>query len=85
MYTTTSRCVKHRFIKFFVYDYDSLPYLLSLFFWLGVPFPLVAPDKISTYNRSGLEIPGKKRRGRFQKSFLSFSQLTPFKPARIII
>ena len=34
------------FIEFFVFDYDSLPYLLSLFFWSGVTFPLVALDKI---------------------------------------
>ena len=38
--------VKYRFIEFFVFDYDSLPYILALFFWLGVPFPLVALDKI---------------------------------------
>ena len=37
--------VKCRFIEFFVFDYDSLPYLLSLFFWSGVVFPLVALDK----------------------------------------
>ena len=39
--------VKYRFIEFFVFDYDSLPCLPSLFFWSGVTFPLVAPDKIS--------------------------------------
>ena len=38
--------VKYRFIDFFVFDYSSLPYLLSLFFWLEVPFPLVALDKV---------------------------------------
>ena len=37
--------VNYRFIEFFVVDYGSLPYLLSLFFWLGVTFPLVATDK----------------------------------------
>ena len=37
--------VKYRFIEFFVFDYDSLPYLLALFFLLGVTFPLVALDK----------------------------------------
>ena len=36
----------YRFIEFFVSDYDSLPYLLSLFFWSGGTFPLVALDKI---------------------------------------
>ena len=38
--------VKYRFIEFFVFDYDSLPYLLSLFFLSGVTFPLVALDRI---------------------------------------
>ena len=38
--------VKSRFIEFFVFDYDCIPYLLSLFFWFGVTFPLVALDKI---------------------------------------
>ena len=28
--------VKCRFIEFFVLDYDSFPYLLSLLFWSGV-------------------------------------------------
>ena len=36
----------YRFIKFFVFDCDSFPYLLSLFFWSGIIFPLVALDKI---------------------------------------
>ena len=40
------KSVKYRFIDFFVFNYDSLPYLLSLFFWWGVTFPLVALDKI---------------------------------------
>ena len=40
------KSVKYKFMEFFVYDYDSLPYLLSLFFWSGVTFPLVALDKI---------------------------------------
>ena len=31
---------------FIVFDYDFLPYLLSLFFCLGVTFPVVALDKI---------------------------------------
>ena len=40
------KSVKYRFIEFFVFDYDSLPYLLKLFFfWLRVTFPLVALDK----------------------------------------
>ena len=38
--------VKYRFIEFFVFDYESLPYLLSLFFWWRVTFPLAALDKI---------------------------------------
>ena len=39
------KSVKYRFIEFFVSDYSSLPYLLSLFFWSGV-----ALDKISESN-----------------------------------
>ena len=39
--------VKYRFIEFFVFDYGSLPYLLSLFLWLGVTFPVVSLDKMS--------------------------------------
>ena len=38
--------VKYRFIEFFVFDCDSLPYLFFVFWW-GVTFPLVALDKIS--------------------------------------
>ena len=38
--------IEYRFIEFFVFDYDSLPYLLSLFIWLGDTFPLAALDKI---------------------------------------
>ena len=34
------------FIIFFVFQCGSLPYSLSLFFQLGVIFPLVALDKI---------------------------------------
>ena len=37
--------MKYRFIELFFFDYGSVPYLLSLFFWLGVAFPLVALDK----------------------------------------
>ena len=33
-------------IEFFVFDYDSLPYVLSLFFCSWETFPLVALDKI---------------------------------------
>ena len=36
------KSVKCRFIEFFVFDYDSLPNILSV----GVTFPLVALDKI---------------------------------------
>ena len=39
------KSVKYRFIELLVLDYDSFPYLLFLFFWLGVTFPLVALDK----------------------------------------
>ena len=39
------KSVKYRFIKFFLFDYGSLPYLLSLLFFSGVTFPLVALDK----------------------------------------
>ena len=39
--------VKCRFIEFFVFDCDSLPYLLSLFFLSRVTFPLVAADKMT--------------------------------------
>ena len=39
------KCVKHRFIEFFVFDYGSLPYLLSLFSWMGATFPLIALNK----------------------------------------
>ena len=35
---------KYKFIEFFVFDYDSPPNLLSLFFW--ITFPLVALGKI---------------------------------------
>ena len=38
-----------RFIEFFVSDFGSLPYLVSLFFWLGV-----APDKIVVGSGQGL-------------------------------
>ena len=40
--------VRYRFIEFFVFEYGSLPYVpvLSLFFYSGVAFPLVALDKI---------------------------------------
>ena len=41
------KSVKCRFIEFFAFDYGSFPYLLSLFFWWGVTFPLVALDKIA--------------------------------------
>ena len=33
--------------EIFVLDYDSLSYLLFLFFWLGFTFPLVAIDIIA--------------------------------------
>ena len=39
--------VSLKLIEFFVFDYGSLPYLLSLFFWSEVTFPLDAIDKIS--------------------------------------
>ena len=39
------KSVKYRFIKFFVFDFGSLHYLLSLFFWSGVTLPLVALDE----------------------------------------
>ena len=32
------KSVKYRFIEFFVFDYDPLPYLLSLFSGLGLLF-----------------------------------------------
>ena len=38
--------VKYRFIEFFVFDYDSRLYLLSLFFWSGITFSVVALHKI---------------------------------------
>ena len=41
------KSVKYRFIEFFVFDYGSHPYLLSVVFWSGVTFPLVALDKIT--------------------------------------
>ena len=41
------KSVKYRLIEFFVFDYGSLPYIVSLFFWSGVTFPLVALDKIT--------------------------------------
>ena len=37
---------KYKFMEFFIFDYGSLPYILKLYFWLGVTFPLVALDKI---------------------------------------
>ena len=37
--------VRNRFIEFSVFDYGSLPYLLSLFFRSGVTLRLVALDK----------------------------------------
>ena len=39
---STSR-FKYRFIEFFVFDYDSLPFFV---FWSGVTFSLFALDKI---------------------------------------
>ena len=46
------KSVKYRFIEFFVFDYDSLPYLLC--FCGGVdPFPLVALDRIILVSASG--------------------------------
>ena len=44
------KSVKYRFIEFFVSDCGSLLYLLSLFFWSGGTFPLVALDKIMLRN-----------------------------------
>ena len=41
---------KYRFIEFFLFNYGSLPYLLSLFFCMGVTFPLVALDEIYMYS-----------------------------------
>ena len=40
------KSVKHKLIELFVFDYGSLPYLLSLVFWLGITFPLFALDRI---------------------------------------
>ena len=36
------KSVEYRFIEFFVFDFGSLPYLLSLFLWPVVTFPFVA-------------------------------------------
>ena len=41
------RSVRYRVIEFFVFDHDSLPYLLFVFL-VEVTFPLVALDKISS-------------------------------------
>ena len=38
------RVVKCRFIEFFVFDSDFLPYLLSLFYGRGITFPLAVLD-----------------------------------------
>ena len=38
------KSAKYRFKEFSLFDYDSLPYLLSLFFLLGITFLLVALD-----------------------------------------
>ena len=40
------KSVRYRFVEFFAFDSDSLPYLLCLCFWSGVTFPLVALDKM---------------------------------------
>ena len=41
------KSVKYKFIEFFVFDCDSLPYLLSLYFLVASYFSLVALDKIA--------------------------------------
>ena len=48
------KSIKYRLIEFFVFDYDTLPDLLSLFFWSGVIFPLVALDKIYKHHTSNV-------------------------------
>ena len=60
--------VKYRFIEIFVFDYDSLPYLLSLFSWSGVTFPFAALHKI-TFNDQlvALLYPKKKKRKKKKK------------------
>ena len=40
------KCVKYGFVEFFLFDYSSLPYLFSLFFWSGVTSSLIAVDKM---------------------------------------
>ena len=55
---TCGKRVKYRCIEFFVFDSDSLPCLLSLFFWSGVTFPLVALDKISPHFAYSLRMIG---------------------------
>ena len=47
------KSVKYSFIEFFVFGYDSLPYLLFVF-WSVVTFPLVALDKICQGKSEGL-------------------------------
>ena len=42
-----TRPFKYRFSEFFVFDYDSLPYIFSGSSWPGAIFPLVALDKVS--------------------------------------
>ena len=49
------KSVKYRFIEFFVFDYGSLPYLLSLFFWSGVTLTMV-PFLIYCHCFSGQEL-----------------------------
>ena len=55
-YLFCGKSVKHRFIEFFVFDDDSLHYLLSLFSGRGVTFPLVALDKIYLFFIGGVSL-----------------------------
>ena len=41
------KSVKYRFTEVYVFDFGSLPYFLSLFFWSGVTLPLVAVYEIN--------------------------------------
>ena len=44
--TNLSRQVAMGVTYYIYFEYGSLPYLLSWFFWSGVTFPLVALDEI---------------------------------------
>ena len=56
------RVLKHRFIEFFVFDYGSLPYLPSLFFWLGMEWNMFFGPKAQHWDRQGHSAPKKRKK-----------------------